>query len=347
MAEIAIRQAELVTDRQVILDLVRANLTEGATLERYEWLYRRNPDGDGRAWIATDESRGEPVGVASAYPRLMEVEGKQVTCWNLGEFAVSASYRTLGPALRLQRTCLGPVLDGSVAFSYDNPNESFLAVYRRMGIPVTGHVARYLKPLRVDRRLAGWIRNRMIARPLSALGNGLLWLKDASLRAGRRHAIRPHEGPFDARFTRLHETVSRRFAVCGGRRAEYLNWRYRENPIHPSGVLTAWRDSEMTGYVVFHTRLVDGYITDLLAEDRPGLARDLVSAGVEALRRCGALTVSAWAIGSDPLVEVLREAGFFEMRGYPLVVCTKPGGPLDGLVTQAGRWFVTRGDSDS
>ena len=111
---------------------------------------------------------GEPVGVASAYPRLMEVEGKQLTCWNLGEFAVSASYRTLGPALRLQRTCLGPVLEGSVAFSYDNPNESFLAVYRRMGIPVTGHVARYLKPLRVDRRLAGWIRNRMIARPAPA-----------------------------------------------------------------------------------------------------------------------------------------------------------------------------------
>src|SRR5438309_4631486 len=231
---IPIRQADLVADRQVVLDLVRDNLTDEATVERYEWLYRRNPDGDGRAWIASDEASGEAVGIASAYPRLMQVEGEQVTCWNLGEFAVSVSHRSLGPALRLQRACLGPVLEGTVAFSYDNPNEGFLAVYRRLGVPVTAHVARYLKPLRADRRLAARIRSRRIARPLSLLANGLLRLRDIPLRAGRRYQILPNEGPFDVRFTRLHERVSRRYTVCGGRRAEYLNWRYRENPLHRS-----------------------------------------------------------------------------------------------------------------
>src|SRR5437773_3037717 len=344
---IAIRQADLVGDRQVVLDLVRDNLTDEATVERYEWLYRKNPDGDGKAWIASDEASGETVGIASAYPRLMQVAGEQVTCWNLGEFAVSASHRSLGPALRLQRACLGPVLEGTVAFSYDNPNEGFLAVYRRLGIPVTAQVARYLKPLRVDRRLARWIRSRMIARPLSLLGNGLLRLRDVPLRVGRRFEIRPHEGPFDMRITHLHERVSRRYTVYGGRRAEYLNWRYRENPLHRSQVLTAWYKGEMAGYVVFHHRLVDGYITDLSTEELPGLPLELLAASVETLRRVGAFTVSAWAIPGSPLVTVLRGAGFFQMKGYPLVVCTKPGGPLEGLVTEAGNWFVTRGDSDT
>lgn len=344
---IEIRQADLVADRQVVLDLVRKNLTDDATVERYEWLYRRNPDGNGKAWIASDEASGEPVGIASAYPRLMQVEGEQVICWNLGEFAVNASHRSLGPALRLQRACLGPVLEGRVAFAYDNPNECFLAVYRRLGIPVTAHVARYLKPLRVDRRVPGWIRTRMIARPLSLLGNGLLRLRDVPLRAGRRFEIRPHEGPFDLRFTQLHERVSRRFTVCGGRRAEFLNWRYRENPLHRSQVLTAWHRGEMAGYVVFNHHLVDGYIEDLFGEELPGLARELLAATVGTLRRAGALTVSAWAIEDSPLVAILRGAGFFQMKGYPLVVCTKPGGPLDGLVTEAGKWFVTRGDRDT
>lgn len=344
---IEIRQADLVADRQVVLNLVRDNLTDEATVERYEWLYRRNPDGDGKAWIASDGANGEPVGIASAYPRLMQVEGEQVTCWNLGEFAVSASYRSLGPALRLQRACLGPVFEGSVAFSYDNPNEGFLALYRRLAIPVTAHVARYLKPLRVDRRLARWIRSRTMARPLSLLGNGLLRLRDFPLRAGRRYEIRPHEGPFDVRFTHLHERVSRRYAVCGGRRAEYLNWRYRENPLHRSQALSAWHKGEMVGYVVFHFRLGDGYITDLFAEDLPGLSRELLAASVETLRRVGVFAISAWAIEDSPLVTGLRGAGFFQMKGYPLVVCTKPGGPLDGLVTEASKWFVSRGDRDT
>ncbi|HMC83851.1 MAG TPA: GNAT family N-acetyltransferase [Candidatus Polarisedimenticolia bacterium] len=344
---IEIRLADLVADRQVVLDLVRDNLTDEATVERYEWLYRRNPDGDGKAWIASDGANGEPVGIASAYPRLMQVGGEQVTCWNLGEFAVSASYRSLGPALSLQRACLGPVLEGRVAFSYDNPNECFLALYRRLGIPVTAHVARYLKPLRVDRRLAGWIRSGLISRPLSILGNGLLRLRDVPLRARRSYEIRPHEGPFDSRFTQLHERVSRRVAVCGGRRAEYLNWRYRENPLHRSQVLTAWHKGEMAGYVVFNHHRVDGYITDLSGEELPGLARELLAATVGPLRRAGAFTVSAWTLEASPLAAILRGAGFFQVKGYPLVVCTKPGGPLDGLVTQAGNWFVSRGDRDT
>jgi len=344
---IEIRQADLVADRPIVLDLVRKNLTEDATVERYEWLYRRNPDGAGKAWIASDGATGEPIGIASAYPRLMQVQGEEVTCWNLGEFAVNSSHRSLGPALLLQKASLGPILEGRVAFSYDNPNTCFLAVYRRLGIPVTAHVARYLKPLRVDRRVARWIRSRLIARPLSALGNGLLRLGDVALRAGRRFEIRHHESPFDAGFTRLHERVSRRFPVCGGRRAEYLNWRYRENPLRRSQVLTAWRGGEMRGYVVFHHHLIDGYIEDLSGEEIPGLARELLAATVGRLRRAGALTVSAWALEGSPLVASLRGAGFFQMKGYPLVVCTKPGGPFDGLVTDAGKWFVTRGDQDT
>ena len=57
--------------------------------------------------------------------------------------------------------------------------------------------------------------------------------------------------------------------------------------------------------------------------------------------------MSAWALEGSPLVASLRGAGFFQMKGYPLVVCTKPGGPFDGLVTDAGKWFVTRGDQDT
>src|SRR5207247_11082976 len=121
----------------------------------------------------------------------MQVAGEQVTCWNLGEFAVSASHRSLGPALRLQRACLGPVLEGAVAFSYDNPNEGFLAVYLRLGIPVTAQVARHLKPLRVVRSCARWMRSRMLARPPSLLGHGPSRLRHVHLCAGRRIDPRP------------------------------------------------------------------------------------------------------------------------------------------------------------
>src|SRR5271165_2998281 len=61
MPEYSVVPADLVKDKQVILDLWRQNLADTVHLEdKYDWHFLKNPFGPGRSWIL--ESNGRPIG---------------------------------------------------------------------------------------------------------------------------------------------------------------------------------------------------------------------------------------------------------------------------------------------
>src|SRR5262245_53715570 len=122
--DLAIRDVQLENDRDELIQFFRENLTKDSNRARFDWLYLQNPYGKARAWLSMDPD-GRTVGAAAAFPRTVWIAGMQRRAWVLGDFCISNRSRSLGPALQLQRACIGS-LDNDLW--YDFPSRSMMAV---------------------------------------------------------------------------------------------------------------------------------------------------------------------------------------------------------------------------
>jgi hypothetical protein len=169
-------------------------------LERFDWLYCRGPHGPAKAWIACDQSTGEIIGAAAAFPRKVHFNGALKLGLVLGDFCVADRFRTLGISLLLQRACLAAVNEDAVEFVYDFPSPSMMAVYKRIGIPQAGTLVRWAKPLRVEAKLRAIFHSDHVAKALGFVANPLLALPH---RAGGQNGYDTviRQSPCDHEFT--------------------------------------------------------------------------------------------------------------------------------------------------
>ena len=341
-----IREADIDADRTTLIDFLRENLTSQSDEKRFDWLYRSNPYGEARAWIAFDEGKGSVIGVAAAFPRLVRVSSQDLLCWNLGDFAIKKGYRSLGPALLLQRACLAQVNEGEIPFLYDHPSDRMMAIYERIGIPATGRVVRFAKLVGIDLKVAQFLQYGPLAQGVSALGNFLLAVKDRKRAVHKGLTISLCTGSFGEDFSHLDEKVSGHFKIYGRRTTQYLNWRYGDNPLQEYTILTVRHDAELLAYAIFSQIGQTAVLVDLFGHPQPDIIAFLLAALVEGLRRRGILTLSAPALESSPFNSFLKQAGFFVRESSSFIVYTQKNGPLDGVVTEAGNWFLTHGDRD-
>ncbi len=340
--KLAIREADLDRDREVVIDTLQRFLTPGSDARRYEWLYRANPHGRARTWLAVDEQDGAVVGVASSFARRVWLDGAKRDVWVLGDFCIAERYRSLGPALKLQRACLEAV-GASSPLCYDFPNRGMTAVYRRLGVEPLGEMVRLAKPLRVDRQVEARVRPRPVARAVSAVGNVWLRLTDRGLAPPPGHTVARLEARFDERFTRLADSVAPDYGVCVDRSAEFLNWRYLDAPLNSYEVAVVYRGSEPVAYAVFEQLEHDATIVDLFGADEPPAQQALVQHVVENLRHRGVSTVSCPVLESHRFRARLVEIGFRPRETTPVFVYAAGNGPA----AHDREWFLMQGDRDS
>src|SRR5262249_22156648 len=110
-----------------------------------------NPFGAARTLIASTDDTGEMIGIASAFPREFWIDGRKQRAWILGDFCMTQRFRTLGPALALQRKCMASLPADEVW--YDFPSQTMLAIYLRLGVPLFSQQIRHVRPLGMDRQL--------------------------------------------------------------------------------------------------------------------------------------------------------------------------------------------------
>ena len=341
-----VRQADLDQDRQIIIEFLYQSLTRQSDEKRFEWLYEKNPHGAARVWLAIDSRRDMIIGTAAAFPRVMQVSGKDVICWNLGDFAIDRNFRSLGPGILLQKACLGPVLKGEIPFYYDHPSDSMMAIYKRLGISESGWVQRFAKPLRIDQKLENSFVKGVISRGVGKVGNWLLQVRDRRSRGKEHFKIITHDAYFTEEFTDLDKRVSRRFKVCGRRTAEYLNWRYSENPLSRYQVVAVRNQGELLAYAIFIRTEQSAILVDFFGEERSGISEAILSAVTDTLRKGGAFTLSIPVLDSSPLIPTLKRCHFYARERAPFIVGTQRGGHFEGLVTDSKNWFLTHGDRD-
>lgn len=344
---IVVRATDLGADRALLIQVLRRYLTPLSDERRFDWLYRQSPHGHARAWLAVDENNGETVGAAALFPRRMHAKGIEIAGCVLGDFCMHPSYRSLGPALQLQRACLMELESGAWELGYDFPSAGMAAVYRRLGVEPREQIVRWAKPLRVDRRIAQRIRMRLLARGLSAVGNHLLELQDSKLVRRMQWTISLHEGACQEEFSVLAREVSAGYGLCVERTAKYLNWRYLAHPIRHHQILTARQNGSLSGYLVFTQSGLDARIVELFGIPQEEMLKSLVAGAAKLLRERGVMTLSAPMGVSHPWVPLLRSLGFRPRESTPVILLRTARFRAAAEAIPGRGWLLMDGDRDS
>lgn len=343
---IVVRGIDPAAGQEEIVRFLFENLTKKSDQRRFEWLYRKNPWGEARVWIAREEGDPEILGVAAAFPRMVRARGKDYLGWNLGDFVVRRDFRSLGPALALQKACLKPVLEGEIPFCYDHPSKGMFAIYQRMGIASTFKVIRYAKPVTVDRYIQKYIRNGAVARGMSTIGNKVLLIKERKGRIGAGLDFQVHRGKFGEEFDSLNERSLDRHVVCGHRTSAYLNWRYVDNPLQDFETVMVRKSGKLAAYSILSVSADDAFLCDLFGDGDRSVSTAMLRFVSEFLRHRKVRSLSAPVIATSSLTESLIDAGFYPRESEDVVFCTKRGGVLDGIVDKGENWFLNHGDRD-
>ncbi len=343
---IGIREADLKADRKAIIDIVFRHLTPLSNEARFNWLYKLNPHGEGRAWLAVEEKTETVVGMLGAFARQLCTRTGKEKAWVLGDFCMDDSYRTLGPAVMLQRACLKEIDSGIVDFCYDFPSPSMMAVYKRLRIEASAQVVRLAKPLRINRAMRRIVKGSLLTKAIGAVGNVLLELKEKNPKCDRKLEISLQVGRCEQEFSKLAEDISGKHAVSTLRSAEYLNWRYLDNPIHRYELLTARRDGALLGCAVFLHQGEDSIMVDLFGHEKEFMLSALISHGVAIMKARGVQTVSVSMVEAHPWRELLERHGFKARETSPMVAYFPPGIVSGSGKTKVSNWPFMHGDRD-
>lgn len=339
---IDIRQADLKRDKAALIDTLFKYLTPDSDEKRFNWLYEDSPEGPARAWLATDTDTQTVIGVSGAFARRITVNGGEKTGWVLGDFCIAEQFRSLGPALRLQKATLEQITDAEgSAFCYDFPSQGLMAIYRRLGMKARGQMLRLAKPLLLNRKLAQLGGPKLLARGGAWLGNLMLLASDMTFTRKGSWDFRIHEGECGDEFAALHAAHSAPNTIAIARSAEFYNWRYVRHPLVQYSILTARQNNVLKGFVIFSCTEEDAYIAEWCVSSDRALFSALMNDLAERLRSKGIMTLSAFLMTTDPCISQFTSIGFRSREARDVVVFCQ-GAPE--LSTQP--WLLMHGDRD-
>jgi len=341
-----VRPASLSGDREDLIALLERNLPASAVKTHFKWRHEDNPAGPGWSWVIYDRKSGALGAMTSVFPRPMYVDGKPVLCGQVGEFAVDRCYRSLGPAVMLQRATFQPVDSGALALCYDcPPHDQGMSTFLRLGMRPNCEVTRYVLPLRSDGVLSRKLGKGAWTKPVIAAANLLLSMRRVN------HHIRGLEicslnGKFGEEFTYLDKVVPSSGVIRLSRSAEVLNWRYRMRPEAKIDVLVALRGGELLAFLAFIVyeegeELTRALIGDLFGHLLPEVGLVLLDAMIEICRRKNVVCVEGYCSEISPLKPLFEAAGFrARERAARVVAYAKSGEPNGSILNSRVAWPV-------
>jgi hypothetical protein len=222
-----------------------------------------------------------------------------------------------------------------------------LAVYKRLGLPATQRMVRLAKPLRMDRKLRALINQPVAARVLSLVGNWLLSLRNDGFKNSISVHIEAHRGECGEEFTLLAHRARRPQGIAVIHSADYLNWRYRQNPLYRYEIFTARREGDLLGCAVFLQEGDDAMLVDFFGVDERAVLQALVAHVSKLMAERGVQTLSAAISESHPWRRILQDQGFKSRELSPLVTYVPGGAGASGRKVEQENWCLMHGDRDS
>ena len=154
--------------------------------------------------------------------------------------------------------------------------------------------------------------------------------------------------PFGEEFTDFYHEIKEKYPVTGFRDAEYMTWRYIDNPLYQADTLKCYRDGKLRGYAVFGAIGAIGHIADIMATDEL-ILESMMARLFKIARKHRVCTVSIKLQDSNTLIPTfVKKFGFRERDDATSSVMSyaPEGSELAKTVLNPDNWYMTVGDRD-
>ncbi len=317
-----------------IVELMNFGSAPGTyTLKHWLWRYKTDPYG---FLTVVAEDKGKIVGHMGWWGLSIKIHGKVIKASQASELTVHPDYRRQGMFLSIGKA-LGKLAKGrGVVFTYGFPNEPAHKGHLQYGwfdvaeIPIlTGYYDTY----------------PMLRKPLSFVGNLLFRrLKVKATEVDRVERI----DRFPEEVIATTENALAQYDAHVIRNAEYLNWRFFDNPDQRYDVF----QSE-NGYLIMTTKEMSsasratrrtGFIVDLVACDTQTSSTLLNKAVQEFANKVDSVKCLKQTLTAD----LLRKNGFlwFPRRRQVLIARINANGLGEFNQKYLDNWFISFGDCD-
>lgn len=343
----AVVSASVVDESAKILALWRAGLTHSGMPEaKFDWFYRRNPEGTPEVFFLLHGNRQEAVGVAAIGRRRVRFGTETLMAGEMVDFVVQPDHRTLFPAMILQREMHRRVRElETYAILYGLPNSKSAPVFSRVGYQCVGQMVRRVRVLRLEeylsRHMPRWISFAVgVVVDRARLGAvALRRLVNSGYRS--RWLTQP-----DARFDDLWRRCAAPDVLMGVRDAAFLTWRFVQCPLrsYEFFALFSTTDQRLVAYAVCEAQERVLHVRDFLVEpDTLGAWTRLWTDLSIATFRQGYRSLSLEFLGGEKLQRELGRAGMIARDKRPLYVSSATC--WEDLMRERD-WYLTCADED-
>lgn len=319
----------------------------------WDWKYFQNPAGEHAMYVAIDPSSDRIVGEHGTIPIKMNIGAKECLS-SLGVDIVELpEYQKGGPFFRLHKLATE---EGSsrtaftYAFTIKKTYRIFTRLLRFKGVCPVCNFVKILNPTPFLQRK---IKIRFFARLCGSIGRQII-----KLRSNRKSPI-PDEltarnvEQFDHSFDRFWQQKVKKYDIMTIRDADYLNWRYINNPeaTYKTIALKQTEEGSIEGFIVLRTvqkEIKRGYIVDILvANNGDELVQLLLSKAVDYFYTEGVDSISCWMLEHTPIAATLKKTGF-KLRETPhdLIIRSYTADVPKEYLIDKFKWYFTIGDSD-
>jgi GNAT superfamily N-acetyltransferase len=346
-----IREAELPADKELLLSTLLRNRNSAFNelrKERFEWSYTTNPYGKPRAWMAHDTRTNKCVGIASAFPRKILIDGKPLTCMNTGDTAVDKKLRSLGLAVRLLQKRQEEATENNATFLYSYPVDNMEVVLSHIGWKTIDKFPRDGIILKVNKYIEKYIKVQTLSSAISFAPNLLLasWWGNFSGKKGFQVKLQT-KNKFESEYDDLFEGVSANYPVIGMRDSRFLTWRFLENPLHKNLLIFRLEEgNRLFGYALVDlfedsARMVDYMILD------EELTATLLVGILKWLRKNGICTFAVRLLSHNIFSKKLNSFGyiFTDNKDSSLTVYLPQNSPYN-ILLDSKKWYMTQADRD-
>lgn len=344
------------SDRAEQAQLFNACFKKGSTAAALAWRYDRGPHGTAISLVTRADGRTAVSGYACS-PRLVLAHGDEKTLAPVGETGdvmTHPDWRKRGLFSALDAAALAEAKTRGWPVVFGLPNRRSAHIFVELGWQAVGSVRTWTFLFKSDaaaremRTREGRLRGWLTGFGVGACARGR---RRASASAASVYARKLER--FPTQVLSLSRHVAGRHAWMVQRDAEYLNWRFVDNPSRAHEAIGLFQhDHRFVGYAVVqkasHASPV-GYLVDVLGIDE-SVEIAAVEAGLAHFQSTGASLAQATAIDGSWWSMRLKGSGFLPPKpAHHLTVIVNvldPAHPLSRAALDPTSWYLTDGDRD-
>jgi GNAT superfamily N-acetyltransferase len=311
-------------DRPEILGMIREMMPGVDAEARWRWLYEGNPGGHALTWIAT---AGELIaGCTSFFPFRLWLDGEGVRAALGGDGYVRPAFRRLGLGALLHDASRTQMASLGIGCMYGAPGAMNLTPLKHGGSREVGHVARWVRPLRVAALGLPGVGHLPIGAP------------------GPVAALEPVQ-PGDPRVDQVWAEARSDLRLAAVRDAAFYTWRFLEAPAkHQQAFVVVWRGRAVGACALEATQGGEMlWIVDLITRPKTWhlVLRSILRYAAD---HTPAITVDIKLFALDGRRRRMWCSGFTERDKKPFLCMVPRDG--DRRFLDPDRWYYTGGDSD-